>query len=74
MCATGNGHIEAVRLLIQKNANLKLRDNKQKTALDHARELKQLEIVKLLEEAKLKEAEIEHSWRQNDAEQDNIPD
>jgi hypothetical protein len=74
MCATGNGHPDAVRLLIQKGANLKIRDREQKTALDHARELNQLEIVKLLEEAEFEEAKTEQSWQQNYAGQNNLPD
>lgn len=79
MCATDNGHLETVRLLIQNGANLKLRDVEQKTALDHAQEMYQqeqgirrYEIVKLLEEAESKE--IEQSWRQHYSKQENLPD
>ncbi|MFA5305830.1 MAG: ankyrin repeat domain-containing protein [Candidatus Babeliales bacterium] len=55
MCATYNGHIEVVRLLIQNYVNLEITDYEGKTALDHAREYGWNEIAKLLEE----EAEIQ---------------
>jgi ankyrin repeat protein len=74
MCAVGCGHLETVRLLIQNGASLKLTDHDGKTALDHARELNQFEIVKLLEEAEFEEAKTEQSWQQSYVEQDNLPD
>ena len=49
MLAAQTGNTGAVRLLLKRGANRKLKSSEGKTALDYAREERNAEIVKLLE-------------------------
>ncbi len=48
MVAAGSGSIERVKCLLAQGANLYVKDNEGRTALDHAQENSQLEVVKHL--------------------------
>jgi ankyrin repeat protein len=72
--AARRGHTEIVQLLIQRGADLKQEDHDKKNALDYARAYKKENVVTILEAAEQAEAEIEQSWLQKHAEQDNLPD
>jgi hypothetical protein len=47
--AAGNNNVEIVKLLLEKGADPARRDRDGKTALDHARENKNIEAIKILE-------------------------
>ena len=49
MLAAANGHTETVKLLLERKADLNVRDNQGKTALAWAREKGHTEIIQLLE-------------------------
>jgi len=51
MLAAANGHTETVKLLLDRRANINVRDNEGKTALEWARERGHTEIVELIEAA-----------------------
>jgi hypothetical protein len=48
MSAAWNGHADTVRLLLARGADRNMRDNKGRTAIDLAREIKNEEIVRIL--------------------------
>jgi Ankyrin repeats (3 copies) len=56
MLAAANGHMETVKLLLDRGADLNVRDNEGKTALVWAREKGHTEIVQLIEAASQKAA------------------
>jgi len=56
MLAAANGHAETVKLLLDRGADLKVRDNEGKTALVWAREKSHPEIAQLIEAAAQKAA------------------